>query len=168
MSRCPCEWVTWAGHPLGPEHFSWLPHLPYNSASGHAEPPFNGRPVHGGNLPSHDIFVNSDGRGSFILKSASRRLILAANDPVGGPYNCVPVCTQSCLTHFNCMDCTSQGSSVREVFQVRILEWVAISSSRDLPDPGIKLTSPLSPSGQAESLPLSHQGSPLYKWEYHF
>ena len=43
------------------------------------------------------------------------------------------------------MDCTSQGSSVHEVFKVRILEWVAISSSRDLPDPGIKLTSPVSP-----------------------
>ena len=140
----------------------------YNSASGHAEPPFSGSPIHGGNHPSHDILVNSDGRGSFILKSASRRLILAANDPVGRLSNCVTVCAQSCLTHCNYMDCTSQGSSVHEVFKVRILEWVAISSSRDLPDPGIKLTSPVSPSGQAESLPLSHQGSPLYNWVSHF
>ena len=31
----------------------------------------------------------------------------------------------------------------------------------DLPDPGIKPTSPVSPALQAESLPLSHQG---YLW----
>jgi len=28
------------------------------------------------------------------------------------------------------------------IFQVRILAWISISFSRDLPDPGIKLTSP--------------------------
>ena len=30
------------------------------------------------------------------------------------------------------------GSSVHEVLQARILEWVAIFFSRDLPNPGIK------------------------------
>ena len=30
------------------------------------------------------------------------------------------------------------GSSVHGILQPRILEWVAISSSRDLPDPGIE------------------------------
>jgi len=39
------------------------------------------------------------------------------------------------------------------IFQARILEWVAISSSRDLPDPGIE---PQSPVLLADSLPLSH------------
>ena len=39
------------------------------------------------------------------------------------------------------------------ISQARILEWVAISSSRDLPDPGIE---PESPAFQADSLPLSH------------
>ena len=39
----------------------------------------------------------------------------------------------------------TSGSSVYEISQARILEWVAISSSRDLPDPGIELTSPASP-----------------------
>ena len=75
---------------------------------------------------------------------------------------------QSCPTLCDPMDCSLPGSSVHGILQARILEWVAIASSRDLPDPGIKLTSPLSPSGQAESLPLSHQGSPLYNWESHF
>ena len=31
------------------------------------------------------------------------------------------------------------GSSVHSIFQARVLEWVAISSSRDLPAPGTEL-----------------------------
>ena len=42
------------------------------------------------------------------------------------------------------------GSSVHGILQARILEWVAISFSRDLPDPGIE---PWSPALQADSLP---------------
>ena len=34
-------------------------------------------------------------------------------------------------------------------------------SSRDLPDPGIETESPISPMLEADSLPLSHQGSPM-------
>ena len=49
------------------------------------------------------------------------------------------------------------GSSIREIFQARILEWVAIPSAGDLPDPGSK---PVSPTWQEDSLPLSHLGSP--------
>ena len=37
------------------------------------------------------------------------------------------------------------GSSVHGIFQARILECVAISPSRDLPNPGIKPMSPASP-----------------------
>jgi len=40
------------------------------------------------------------------------------------------------------MDSSPLGSSVHGILQARILEWVAISSSRDLPDPGIEPTSP--------------------------
>ena len=32
--------------------------------------------------------------------------------------------------------------SVHVIFQARILEWAAVSSSRDLPDPGIELACP--------------------------
>ena len=39
------------------------------------------------------------------------------------------------------MDCGPPGSFVRGILQARIPEWVAISSSRDLPNPGIKHTS---------------------------
>ena len=38
------------------------------------------------------------------------------------------------------------------------MEWVAISSSRNLPSPGIELESP---AWQVNSLPLSHRGSPM-------
>ena len=40
------------------------------------------------------------------------------------------------------MDCSPPGSSVHGILQPRILEWVAIPYSGDLPDPGIKPTSP--------------------------
>ena len=36
----------------------------------------------------------------------------------------------SCVRLCNCMDCSPPGSSVRGIFQARILEWVATSSSR--------------------------------------
>ena len=38
---------------------------------------------------------------------------------------------QSCPTLCNCMDCSPSGSSVHGIFQTRILEWVAISISRE-------------------------------------
>ena len=37
---------------------------------------------------------------------------------------------QSCLTLSYPMDCSLPGSSVRGIFQERILKWIAISSSR--------------------------------------
>ena len=42
----------------------------------------------------------------------------------------VCVRAQSCLTLLNPMDCRLPGSPVHEIFQARILEWVAISYSR--------------------------------------
>ena len=55
------------------------------------------------------------------------------------------------------MDYILRGSSVHGITQVRILGWVAIPSPRDLLDPEIELgTLAL----QADSLHLSHQGSP--------
>ena len=43
--------------------------------------------------------------------------------------------TQSRLTFCNPMDCSPSGSSVHGVLQARILEWVAISSSRGSSQP---------------------------------
>ena len=45
------------------------------------------------------------------------------------------VCAQSCLTLCNPVDCSPPGSSVHGISQARILEWVAISSSRGFSRP---------------------------------
>ena len=58
---------------------------------------------------------------------------------------------QSCQTLYDPMDYTVHG-----ILQARILEWVAIPFSRDLPNPGIK---PKSSTLQAILYQLSHQRS---------
>ena len=50
---------------------------------------------------------------------------------------------QSCPTLCNPMDCNLPGSSVHGIFQAIVLEWTAISFSRELPDPGIEPGSPI-------------------------
>ena len=52
-------------------------------------------------------------------------------------------------------DCNLPGSSVHGILQVRIQEWVAISSFRDVPNPEIE---PRSPALQADSLPTEPPG----------
>ena len=49
---------------------------------------------------------------------------------------------QSCPTLCDTMDCSLPGSSVHGIFQARVPEWVAVSFSGDLPNPGIKPGSP--------------------------
>ena len=49
------------------------------------------------------------------------------------------------------------GSSVHGILQARILEWIAIPFSRDLPNPGIE---PGYPALQADSLPSEPPGKP--------
>ena len=46
---------------------------------------------------------------------------------------CVCSVAKSCPTLCDTMDCSLPGSSVHGIFQARILEWVAISSSRASP-----------------------------------
>ena len=65
--------------------------------------------------------------------------------------------TQSCPTLWDPMDCGLPSSSVIGSLQARILGWVAIPFSRDLPHPGIK---PRSPTLQADSLPSEPPGKP--------
>ena len=59
------------------------------------------------------------------------------------------------------MDCSSPGSSVHGILQARILEWVAIPFSSDLPDAGLSLSLLYH-----RQIPyhLSHQGSPECLW----
>ena len=49
---------------------------------------------------------------------------------------------------------------VHGILQARSLEWVAITFPKGSPDPGIQCMSPAAPALRADSLPLSHRGSP--------
>ena len=70
---------------------------------------------------------------------------------------------QLCPTLCNPIDSSPPGSSVHEIFQARILEWVPCPLPGDLPHPGIE---PLSPASQADSLLLSHQWTPKFIKQY--
>ena len=56
--------------------------------------------------------------------------------------------------------CSPPGSFVHGILQARILEWVAILFSRDLPDPEIESGSPAL---QADSLPSKPPGKSYLK-----
>ena len=80
-------------------------------------------------------------------------------------YMCVRVCvcvciyihthiwvlSQSCLTLCDPLDYSPPGSSVHGIFQARILEWAAISSSMDHPNQTIEPMFPVSPALKAIS-----------------
>ena len=67
---------------------------------------------------------------------------------------------QSCQALCNPMNCSPPGSSVHGIVRARILEWVAMPSSRDLPDPGIEPTTPAAPAVQADSSTTEPLGKP--------
>ena len=52
---------------------------------------------------------------------------------------------QLCLILCDPIDCSPPGSSVHGILQARILEWVAMPSSKDLPDPEIEPASLILP-----------------------
>ena len=60
------------------------------------------------------------------------------------------------------MDCSPPGSSVHGILQARTLEWIAISFSRAPSQP--RGLNPCLLHWQADSLPLSHPGSPGGEW----
>ena len=59
------------------------------------------------------------------------------------------------------MGCSPPGTSIHESFQARILEWVAISFSEGLHNPGIEPACPVALVFQVDSLPLTHLGRPF-------
>ena len=59
------------------------------------------------------------------------------------------------------MECSPPGSSLHGISQARIWNELPFPSPGDLPDPGIKPASLASPALQADSLPLSHLGTPI-------
>ena len=59
------------------------------------------------------------------------------------------------------MDYSLLGSSVHGISQARILEWVAISSPRDLPDPGTEFASLASPALAGRFFTTEPPGKPI-------
>ena len=77
--------------------------------------------------------------------------------------NCVCACVHAqslgCVQLFcDPVDCSLPGFSVHGILQARILEWVAIPSSKGSSQPRDQ---PVSPALQVYSSPLSHLGSPV-------
>ena len=76
---------------------------------------------------------------------------------------------QSCLTNCSPMDCSPPASSVHGILQTRILEWVAMTSSRGSSQPrGRTCVSCFLCllHWQVDSLPLSHLGIPWRNFYY--
>ena len=86
---------------------------------------------------------------------------------VGGQKGSESEVAQSCPTLCNPVDCSPPGSSVHRIFQERVLEWVAISFSRESSQPrdrtwvshiaGTPFTLPRE--GKPQGNQASHQGN---------
>ena len=69
--------------------------------------------------------------------------------------------SQSCPTLCDAMDCSPPGSSVHGIFQARLLEWAAISSSRRSSQPRDRTwVSPM----QTGALPSEPTHEHVLKW----
>ena len=68
---------------------------------------------------------------------------------------------QFCPTLCDPVDCSLSGFSIHGIIQARVLEWVAMSSSRDLPNPGTEPASLTFPELASGSLPLVPTGKPF-------
>ena len=66
------------------------------------------------------------------LQIATLREVVNANHYLPHPcfLSCCHLVVKSCLVFCNPMDCSRPGSFIHGIFQARILEWVATSSSR--------------------------------------
>ena len=78
------------------------------------------------------------------------------------PFLIFPLCVfaQVCPTLCDPLDCSPPGSSVRGIFQQEDWSESPFPPSGNLPDPGIKPVSPMSPALQVDSLPAKPSGKP--------
>ena len=73
--------------------------------------------------------------GCYCVLNTSLTLNTSRSQPHTKQAFFVYVCAQTCTTLCNFVDCSPTGFSVHGIFQARILEWVAISSSRRFSQP---------------------------------
>ena len=91
-----------------------------------------------------DLFITSCFPYLYHLSTTQNPVLLSPSFPLERACSVsksCPVMSDSC----DPMDCTPPGSYVHGIFQARILE-LPFPSSGDLPNPGIKPASPVSPS----------------------
>ena len=82
---------------------------------------------------------------------------------------CVGSVAKLCSTPCYPMECSLPGFSVHGILQARILEWVAISSSRGIfPTQGSNLYRLCFLHWQVDSLPLHHLGNPARALKFPF
>ena len=111
------------GGDKGNDHVTWTP-------ATQEWPTWNGGPV------SSTLWWPQPTRGGFYLfssASTSRKVNMEQGNyyfPAGKCFVCVRACSVA-LTLCNPGDCSSPGFSVHGIFQARILECVAIPSSRE-------------------------------------
>ena len=90
-----------------------------------------------GHLSAGSIHVQANHSLQVLIYHLSERGLRISVCALGVHLGCVCVCVcafmcvQSCLTLCNLVGCNLPGSSVHGMSQARILEWVAISSSRE-------------------------------------
>ena len=85
-------------------------------------------------------------------------------------YTYINICLHACvLSRFGSvqlfcdpMDCSLPVSSIHGISQQEYWSGLSFPPPGDLPNLGIKPASPVAPALQADSLPQSHQGSPLH------
>ena len=83
--------------------------------------------------------------------------------------NCLPILCESvkvlvaqlCLTLYDPKNCSHLPPLSMEFFRQKYWSGLPFPSPGDLPNPGTEPTSPVSSAWQADSLPLSHLGSPF-------
>ena len=71
-------------------------------------------------------------------------------------------CMLSHIWLCNPMDCSPPGSSVHGILQARYWSGLSCPPPGDLPDPGIELSSPMSPTLQVNSSPTAPSRKPSY------
>ena len=74
---------------------------------------------------------------------------------------CCCLVSRSCPTLCDSVDCSCQAPLFMGFSSQEYWSGLPFPLPEDLPDPGIEPMSPAAPALQADSLPLSHQGSPF-------
>ena len=103
----------------------------------------------------HDALLESESHSVMSDSLRPRGYTYSPWNSPGQKPGCASVrlVTQSCPTLCDPVDCSSPGFSVHGILQARTLEWVAMPSSWDLPNPGL-------PHWRWILYQLSHQENP--------